>query len=211
MKKLSIALLFGLLTMTSAYAAIPPDPGVIGIILRDKGAGQATPTIVYKLVHNTSKNAQTGTISIGSAVVYNTTSGDGIGVRMTTTSHDGAFAGIAVTLITADVTSAVTTASDAVGDSSWGWICVHGPANALASSGGTNGNAAGDTFITSSDAGAVTGWRSGVGETNAIVVANSVSGAGGFFQDAAGTASASTDPGAGAGNSGTVQVFVKAE
>ena len=204
-KHLVIALT--LLTMAFGVNAYAVDrPADNGIIKRPDGGRQSQAVKVYKLVRNSSQNGTTGVISIGSVVVWDTVSDDGISVRMTTTSRDGAIAGIAVTLISPDVTALGPAASDDEGKGNWGYIQVHGNCNALTLTGGTNGNAAGNVFITSSDAGNITTFRSDVGNSDAIAVLNTRNG--GFFYDATGTASSGTSASVGQTQ---VDVFVTLE
>ncbi len=201
-----LVLALTLLTVTfgvssSAFAVNKPDS--IGMIKRVTGSGEDTPTRVYKLVRYGS-NTNLGTnpsISAGEAVVYDTISDDGITIRRSTTSGDGAFAGIAVTEIPTSDASTGTAASDDLGRRNWGYIIVHGPTTAYVRAAGTNGNLAGDRFMTSSDAGAVSALSQGVtlvGTPTALTL-KAYASTGGFFQDAADTTSTSVD------------VFVQAE
>ena len=168
--------------------------------LRNAGGRQSEPVRVLKLVRNPSRDTTaTGWISVtgiqsGDAVRYDCVSDDGVTVGYSVvTSRDTAFAGIACTLIpSADAAS--SSALDDIGRRNWGWIVVHGPADANVKAGGTNGNAAGGFFITSRDFGTITGIE---GANSADVSASA--GKGGFFLDAAD------------GTSTTVQVFVQAE
>lgn len=155
------------------------------------GALQGEPIRVVKLVRYSTRGNSTTSLTSGDAVVYDTVSDDGISVRRTTSSGDGAFAGItAVTILTAD--SNASSAFDDAGLRNWGWIVVHGPMVANAGTGGTNGNAVGDFFITSVDAGSVTTLelsRGIAGVTVDTAVMRSelkrTAAAGGFFLDAA--------------------------
>jgi len=120
-------------------------------------AKQWQPVRIMKLVRNSDRGANSAGIDSGDVVVYDTTqfSRDGVTVRTTTTSGDGAIAGIAVTdIATSDTVSTSTSAIDDAGKRNWGFIIVHGPALADCTS-GTCGAVAGNVFRTSSDAGAI--------------------------------------------------------
>lgn len=197
MRKYLIIALTLLTTVFGGGIAFALDlPANEGMIKRIQGARQSTPTRVYKLVRSSMRTATSGTISIGSAVVYDTVSDDGITVRMTTTSADPAFAGIVVTLISPDPTANGATAADEEGKTNWGYIQVHGPTTATVNAGGTNGQAAGATFITSRDSGAITALEL---PTVLPLVADFAqygrvaNAKGGFFEDAADGSSTSVD------------------
>ena len=157
-------------------------------------AGEGTQVTVLKLVRNSAASPNSTTISSGSAVVYDTVSDDGITVRTTTTSADGAFAGIAVTSIPSSDNSSGTTAAADAGHRNFGWIIVHGKTTATVTAGGTNGNAVGDFFITSGDAGTITTMMANTeGIAQNTELKKMVRGKGGFFLDAADTTSTSVD------------------
>lgn len=126
------------------------------VIKRQAGTRQSAPVRVIKLVRLAEQGVNAVSVVSGDALVYSLTSADGVSVNLTTTSADIAIAGIACTAIpTSDATGATSASSDE-GRRNWGWIVVHGPANAKVSAGGTNANAAGDLWITSVDSGAIT-------------------------------------------------------
>ena len=160
---------------------------------------QGTPVRVLKRVRFASRDANAVGIVSGDAVIYDTVSDDGVTIAFTTTSKDGAFAGIAVTTIqTAD--SASANAQEDAGKRNWGWIIVHGPANANVTASGTNANAVGNPLITSRDQGKVTTLEAPRGAGAASLdTAFAASNSGGFFYDAAD------------GSSTTVDVFVNLE
>lgn len=150
-------------------------------------AGEGTQTTVLKLVRNSMAGSSVAGISSGDVVIYDTVSDDGISVRTTTTSADGAIAGIAVTSIpSSDNLSGTSAAADA-GHRNFGYIIVHGKATANVTAGGTNNNAVGDGFVTSTDAGKIT--------MNDLTTAalSRRSPKGGFFYDGADTTSTSVD------------------
>lgn len=154
-----------------------------------------------KLVRYASREPSVDPISNGSAVVYDTVSDDGITIDVTTTSSDGAFAGIVaagVSIPTADA-AASSSASDDAGKRNWGYIVVHGPASARIQVGGANAPAVGDAFITSSDGIGVTTATGAESTLTAIGVKRLIRGKGGFFMD--------TDD----GTSSSIDVFVMAE
>lgn len=203
MRKLILAL--SLLTFSFGGVAFAVDlPSNPGMVKRITGATQGTPTRVYKLVRFASNvlGGSVQTISAGEAVVYDTISDDGITIRRTTTSADGAFAGIAVTSIVSNDNRTGTSADDDAGNENWGYIIVHGPTTALVTGSGINGanNASvGDPVITSSDSGAVTTF---VGTTSLGSGGNEAKrfgNKGGFFMDAP------TD------QSNTIDVFINLE
>lgn len=158
MRKLTILLaLFSFFTFAgTSFADPPPAPTYDNAFkLRNTGVSWDATVRVIKLVRNSSQDPNTGIISAGSVVVYDTVSDDGVSVRMTTTSGDGAIAGIAATLIETSDNVNTTSAGNDEGRKNWGWSVVHGKADATAIAGGTNEAVVGDLFITSRDAGAI--------------------------------------------------------
>lgn len=187
MKKLILILLtFGMLSGT-AFAG-PPETDILS---EKKGLGgrrQGDQAAVIVLVRNSGASASSTALNIVSAdaVVYDTNSDDGVSVRLTTTSADGALAGIAVTAITSSDATSGTSAFDDNGRRNWGYILVHGRCLAKTSAGGTNGNNIGDAFITSVDSGAITTFallNSDAGGVNSALKTSTATG--GFFYDAA--------------------------
>ena len=201
MRKLLLS--FTLLTFAFGGVAFAVDlPSDVGMIKRATGSSQSTPTRVYKLVRFGSNTTEGSvqTISAGEAVVYDTISDDGVTIRRTTTSADVAFAGIAVTSIPTSDALTGTTAADDSGRRNWGYIIVHGPTTAAIALAGTNGHAAGDPFITSTDSGRVTTFAaSSAFPSNGERLVKQTGAIGGFFFDASDTTSTS------------IEVFVKAE
>lgn len=182
MRKLSFFLILALFVTTlgvgSAWAV--GDPNSIGIKKRTTGARQGEAVRVFKLVRHSASTPNDAGIVSEDVVVYDTISDDGITVRLTTTSNDGAIAGIAVmTIETSDATTG-TSAFDDEGRRNWGYILVHGPMTASIGAGAINAAGVGAPFITSSDAGQVTGFQ-GAPPTGDLD--NEASG--GFFMDAA--------------------------
>lgn len=178
--------------MSFGVAFATDQPTTIGEIKRVTGARQAEPTRTFKLVRYSAQNLPA--IAAGDAVVYDTISDDGVTVRLTTTSADGAIAGIAVTAIQTCDNANNTTASDDEGKRNWGYIQVHGPVSAKVSAGGTNGNAVGDFFITSGDSGAVTTIQNrGSALAASANGLREVAANGGFFLDAADGTSTTSD------------------
>ena len=197
MRKLILALFtMCVVCSANAYAADPQfRTWTDKSMMTDK---QGTPVRVLKRVRFASNDANAVGIVSGDAVKYDTVSDDGVTVAFATTSKDGAFAGIAVTTIqTAD--SASASAQDDAGRRNWGWIIVHGPANANVTAAGTNNNAVGAVLITSRDQGKVTTFETPTGSVASLDTAIAAANSGGFFYDAA---SASDT---------TVEVFVNLE
>src|SRR3990167_2974383 len=142
----SLALLFASALCGISFAA--DDPTFPMWKNKSDKTGDSHPVRVLKMVRNPAREQNTDTLDSGDAVVYSLVSDDGISIATTTTSADGAFAGILVTAIpTGDANS--TNFRDDRGRRNWGWAIVHGPVAVDVSAGGTNGNAAGDIFITS--------------------------------------------------------------
>lgn len=170
---------------TSAFAF--SEPSSIGHNKRVRGSDQHVDSKVFKLVRNGVIGAQGISMVSGDAVIYDTTSDDGVTVALTTTSADGAFAGICVTAIpSSDGTTTTTSALDDIGRRNWGYIQVHGRALAKVSAGGQNAAAPGDLFITSGDSGAVTTMLRVAGtNTTTTELGKIAQGRGGFFYDAA--------------------------
>lgn len=203
MKKIIIALSIGLVMTSAAYAAIPTDPVQIGILKREKGASQDTPTRVYVLVRYASQDGGVGTsnsptLPLGSAVIWDATSRDGVTIRTTTTSADPAFAGITTGAILSKDAGITTNVSDDNGKRNWGYIQVYGlVTNARIVAGGTNANSAKDFFITSKDEGCITGAElSGTTTVTSVSVQSAAAASGsrgGIFLIAADSTSTTTN------------------
>ena len=185
MKKFLLAILSIALFAGSAFAGVS-EPSINA---EKKGLGgrkqwEQAATIV--LVRNSNSGLNSTSIVSGDAVVWDLVSDDAVSVTLTTTSADGAFAGIAVTSIQSSDATTGTSAADDAGLRNWGYILVHGKVMAKVSLGGANSNSAGDLVITSTDSGAVTtapgtsGLAANMGSLRAIV-----RGKGGVFFDAA--------------------------
>ena len=111
-------------------------------------------------------------------------SDDGITIGTTTTSADTAFAGILATSISSgDATS--TSFRDDRGRRNWGWVIVHGPANANVTAGGTSAHSVGDPMITSTDVAKVTTYRNETLPTLGKTILVQAYAAKGYFMDAA--------------------------
>lgn len=160
------------------------------IRLEGDGGKQGSSVRVLKLVRYDNNEEDGVSIVSGDALVYSLLSDDGVTVDRSAASADGAFAGIAaMTIQTSDRTSA-TSAYDDVGGRNWGWMVVHGPANATIASGSGPSDVAGFGFITSGDAATVGSIQthSATGAMNGAAVNNSqaaVAARGGFFLDTA--------------------------
>ena len=197
MKKFLYSLLVGsvLLAPVAAYAV--PEPTFETWSTKSSQVGkQGNPVRVLKLIRMASRDANTVSAASGDVVVYDKTSDDGVTVAHTTTSADGAIAGILATSVaTAD--GASTKAQDDAGHRNWGWMVVHGPMTANVIAGGTNGNSAGHRFITSRDTAAVSTFEDlGTFTVDAAAVEQATRTAGstgGFFYDAADTTSTTVD------------------
>lgn len=196
MNKLRFAsLALGMLLVSSLAFAYPDEPTFESVTKLGPNQRQGVAVREIKLVRYTSRDANAITINSGDAVVYDTNSDDGVSIRRTTTSADGALAGILVTqILTADGNS--TSALDDAGRRNWGWALVHGPVVANVTAGGTNVHSIGDPFYTSKNEGSVTtletftySMDSGVTlatyNSNALHYSKKISASGGFFMDAA--------------------------
>ena len=174
-------MLFGGVSFAYDY---PVEPG---IVKRVNGTSQDTTVRVYKLVRNSSAHHNQSGMSADLLVVYDTNSDDGVSVRTTTTSCDGAIAGIIVTSIPTSDAISGTSAADDAGRRNWGYMLVHGKTQVLASDGSTNGHSIGDRFVTSSDAGGACTFATSVYTVGSSSSAdmNKAGSSGGFFLDAA--------------------------
>lgn len=195
-KQLSLLVaILGLLVSTSAYAINNPDMANYEI-RRGTGGQQADAQRSVRLVRFGNRGANVSSLVSGDVVIWDTLSDDGVTIATTTTSADGAIAGIVCTTIpTAD--GSANTAFDDQGRRNWGYIITSGKADANVGAGGTNSNSIGDSFITSTDAGKITGVPAlpSVGsKAESIAKAR-----GGFFFDAGDTTST------------TVEVYVRLE
>lgn len=179
-----LGLLF--ITVPALATEIPPSPDFDNVVkLRNQGTSADATVRVVKLVRFGAQGDSVESISVGEALVYSSISDDGVTIARSTTSGDGAFAGIAATIIQTADNTASNSAGDDNGRRNWGWIIIHGKANALAKAGGTNGHSIGDPFITSSDSGRVTSPELRA-STSAIQApsARAYANRGGFFLDA---------------------------
>jgi hypothetical protein len=191
MKKIKFLVLAFLLAFSYAAPAFAiDDPDYANVIkLRGTGGRAGDSTRLIKLVRNSNAGPSTASISSRDAVIYDTTSDDAVSVTLTTTSADGAFAGIACTSIQSSDATSGTSVYDDEGRRNWGWIVVHGKADAKVTAGGTNGAAAKQVFITSSDSGAITGPNA----SDAVASGKVYSASGGFFFDTADTTSSAVE------------------
>lgn len=193
---LAIALVVALCGINSY--AYPSYPGEIKNFVGQK-PGEATRT--YKFVRYGLVNPNAGSLSANEVVIYDTTSDDGVTIVKTTTSADGAIAGIVVETIQTAEAGSITSAADDAGRRNWGFIQVHGPAIAKVRGGG-NTCLAKSPFVTSGDSGAVTSLECST-STNAVSRPDLLKAShfGGFFMDnCAGTAVTET-----------VDVFIRLE
>jgi hypothetical protein len=187
MRKHILVALFCAFCTVGVANAYPDDPTYATWTDKSgKVTKQGNPVRVLKMVRLADNRDIGVSVVSGDALVYSLVSDDGVSVALTTTSADGALAGIAATAILTSDSLNTNSARDDAGRRNWGWIVVHGPADANVSAGGTNGNSAGDLFITSTDSGKITALQTGAAST-AVTVAllDDVKGAGGFFMDAA--------------------------
>ena len=183
---LSLVMLLG---VTVAYAA-PNEPNFSTyVVKRQVGSRQGDPVRVLKLVRFSTKGPNQTSVVSGDVLVYDTVSDDGVSVRLTTTSADGAIAGIAASAISSsDSTAATTSAQDDAGGLNWGYIVVHGLANAKVTAGSGTGNAIGEAFTTSTDSGAagytqVTTANGAATGADITTTLNAMTGMGGIFLD----------------------------
>lgn len=153
MKKLISLLAIGLMLSGVSFAYdSPTDNGQI--LTNSTGGGQATPIKVYQLVRYGAREQNTATLASGSTVVWDTVSKDGVTIALTTTSGNGAVAGVTVTQIFTG-NGGGTSASDDAGRRNWGYVQVYGPVDATVTAGGVGGVTAGAPAITSSSSGSV--------------------------------------------------------
>ena len=198
-KLIRLLAVISLVAFTAGNAYAIPNPSDPGDLKGPIGNRMSTPRKVYQLVRNGRQGDFVGIVS-AEVVIWDSLSDDGVTVGLTTTSHDGLLAGIAVTSIeTADV------GGDAFGQEgrrNWGYIQVYGPALAKVTPGAVTGATAGWAFYTSVDSGAISVWENiasvtlaGDGQLDEVANARK----GGFIFDA----STNTEP--------MVQVFVSTE
>lgn len=93
----------------------------------------------------------------GDVVIYDfVTADDGVTIRKTSTSADGAVAGVLVTSIQTSDSAEGTSSTFDSGRRNWGYMMIHGPVIANLTASGGNGCSTGDAAITSTDVGKVT-------------------------------------------------------
>lgn len=187
MKKLSILFAAGVLFFGGVAYAGYSEPSFTAQKINNSQENQKEPYREIKLVRFGTRGANVAALVSGDAVVYSDVSADGVTVNKSVNSADGAFAGIVCTTIpSSDAATAASGFADEAGRGNWGYIVTRGPAFATTGAGGTNGNAYGDFFITSSDSGKITtmGTQAQVAATRLDVAIN-VRGKGGFFMQSA--------------------------
>ena len=184
---ISLSVVVMLLGISGSAFAVNDPTFKTWIVKRQTGTQQGDPVRVIKLVRFSSRAVNGPDIASGDVLVYDTVSDDGVTVRLTTTSADGAVAGISCVAIQTSDAITGTSAQDDAGRRNWGYMVVHGPADAKAAAGGTNGNAAGDLFLTSTDSGAITTLQTptGTGTVQSSELRKVVNGRGGVILDAA--------------------------
>ena len=193
MRHIKSFLILSVITLFASPAFALDDTNLGNVVkLRSVGSKQAEAVRVLKLVRFVSGDANISSLVSGDAVSYSLVSDDGVSVIRPTASSDPSFAGIvAMTIQTADADA--TTAYDDTGRRNWGWIVVHGPANANLIAGSTNGHAAGDTFIASRDEGTIATYEGPTASTSTRFELRRLSGASGFFMDAVGASDTSAE------------------
>lgn len=198
MRKLNLFLILSLLTFVTPAFALDDTTLDNVIRLQGDGARQGSAVRVLKLVRN-EVNIEDGVGILSSdALTLSLISDDGVSVRRTSVSQDGAFVGIAAMTIQSSDRTSATSAFDDVGGRNWGWMIVHGPANARIASGAGPGFAAGDSFITSGDAASIGQLQTVAAGTtmlgsNLNEARNSASRTGGFVLDAGGATDTSIE------------------
>lgn len=203
---LSLIALLGLTFSVNAWAENIPEPS-FNIVGKKMAVGQKQGDTyrVIKLVRFASRDQDTRSLVSGDAVRYSLTSDDGVTISTSTTSGDGAIAGIVCTTIQSCDNSS-TRAQDDAFRRNWGWIVVHGPTTALVTAGGTNNHAAGDPWILSTDEARITTLQTVTLSTASSLVYNgahldamhlrqakAAARAGGFFMDAVGASDTTAD------------------
>lgn len=150
MKKILLVLALAICVAAPAFAI--DQPGFQNYVIKNgTGARQGDAVREVKLVRFSSQAQNDASLVSGDLVVWDTNSDDGVSIRTTTTSADGAIAGVVCTTIaTAD--SVQNSAHEGAGRRNWGWIVVSGPMVVDLTAAGSNGAAVGDAFITSTDA-----------------------------------------------------------
>ena len=199
MKKILLALSLALVVAAPAFAI--DDPQLANyVIKRGTGGKQSEAVREVRLVRYSVRNnaglSATRDLASRDLVVWDTLSDDGVSVRMTSTSSDGAIAGVvaSATILTAD--NAQNWVGDADGQRNWGWIIVSGKAVVNLSQGaGSNGAVAGDPFITSRDTGVATYFEAHSNDAVADMRHNmrAASSTGGFFFDTPAVGDASVE------------------
>jgi len=183
---ISLSVIVMLLGISASAYAVPDPAFSTWTVKRQVGSRQGDPVRVIKLVRFSTKDPNGTSVVSGDALVYDTVSDDGVSVRMTSTSVDGAVAGVVCssTILTAD--NAQNSAIDANGARNWGWIVVSGLTTVrVAPGGGLNGAAVGQPFVTSIDTGAATTFETLSVDSTADVTRNArlAASTAGFFFD----------------------------
>ncbi len=171
LRKLFALSLVAFLVAGTCYAAGPTGPGSPGDIL-GQAKYQFEAHKIFRLVHVSPGNNDADGIAAGSVVVWDDVLDDGVSVETTTTSGDGAVAGVLVTTVVSNDpdASANTLASDDAGlAANWGWLQTYGlyqdaTANATSAITATESICAGQT------AGSISGWNAALSSTNSGIL-----------------------------------------
>ena len=199
MRKLKLFLILSFCTFVTVPAFALNDTTLDNVVrLNGDGTRQGSAVRVLKLVRYTDNTEDGASIVSGDALVHSLISDDGVSVTLSTVSSDPAFCGIAAMTIQTSDRVTTTSAYDDVGGRNWGWMIVHGPANARIAAGSGPGDVAGRAFTTSGDDAAIGHIQSltavagtdGQSVNNAVL---SVTGSGGIFLDTGGASDTSIE------------------
>lgn len=157
--------------MASSVAFAGPSLGYSGDIL-GQNKYPSDPHRIFRLVHVCPAENDTDGIASGSVVVWSDLLDDGISVETTTTSGDGRVAGVLVTAVVSNDSSAtIRTASEDAGmTANWGWLQTYGKSAVNPTTATAVGMTEGASVCAGPTAGSVTDFNAQLSTTNAGIL-----------------------------------------
>ena len=170
MKRILSIMLVALFMATSVVMAAPSGPGAPGEILGQGYRGD--PHRIFRLVHVSPDNNDSDGLAAGSVVCWDNSLDDGVSVELTTTSGDGAVAGVLVTAVISNDTAAaqITASDDPSGNANWGWLQTYGLSLENPTVGAAAPVVANATVCAGATAASVSEWRANVSTTNSGIL-----------------------------------------
>jgi hypothetical protein len=175
MKKIFALALIALFIMGGIAFAGPTGPGEAGDIL-GQGKYPHQAHRIFRLVHVSPNNNISAGVTEDSVVVWDDALDDGVSVETTSTSGDGRVAGILVTNVVSNDTSASSkTASDDAGlTANWGWLQTYGLAKDITVNHVSGIQVGHSVCAAATPGGTVSGFSANGSTTNAGILGSSL-------------------------------------